>query len=399
VTQNAGTSATALAGLSTQTAAVSAGYVALAGGVGYGIGTLINSIPAVEQTADALAEAAGEADNLGEYLVTAGERQKTWVDYLLPAIPATQTLAGAMATLTNEHKAQQVATDATVAEWQAMGIELDENNNLTDRGIEQLRLLNEARKTEMTATADATWALREYDDALNQVRDTQYASERADIALERAKYRLEDAQRAATEAIKEYGPESREAKEASLDLKDAQLDVEDATRRVEEAQLALNDAQSDIPRPNGSNKKAWMEYYQAIGDKARYAAAQANAANDAIVNGKARSSTGGYNIPVYGSGTFASHPHLAYVGDEPEVIIPLGDKAAADKYLPMVFDSLPGSPSGGPSVAPSSVAGRTVNYYLGDIQVPPGDAQAEQVFAGLIEMAERYGRMVPVEEM
>jgi len=280
-----------------------------------------------------------------------------------------------------------------------MGVELDENNNLTDRGIEQLRLLNEARRVESEAVQTATTSLREYDEALNMVRDTQMSAERADIALERAKYRLEDAQAALTAAIEEYGPESREAKEAALDLKDAQLDLEDASSRAEQAQIDLNTAQSEIPRPNNGTKQAWMEYYQAIGDKAGYAAAQANAANDAIVNGKARSSTGGYNIPVYGSGTFATHPHLAYVGDEPEVIIPLGDKAAADKYLPMVFDSLPGSPSGGPSIAPSSVAGRTVNYYLGDIQVPPGDAQAEQVFAGLIEMAERYGRMVPVEEM
>jgi hypothetical protein len=252
----------------------------------------------------------------------------------------------------------------------------------------------------MGVTDEGTRAFRDYEDALVSVKDEQRGAERADIDLERAKLRLTESQQRVTEALDEYGENSPEYQGAVLDLRDAELDLLDAEERAAQAATDLNDAIAAIPKPNGGSLQSWMEYYQKIGDKAAYAAAQALLATGAMSSdGRARSSTGGYNIPVYGTGTFARYPHLAMVGDEPEVIIPLGNKAAADKYLPMVFDSLPGGPSGGPSVAPSSVAGRTTNYYLGDIQVPPGDAQAEQVFAGLIEMAERYGRMVPAEEM
>lgn len=326
VTANAGTSATALAGLSAQTAAVSAGYVALAGAAGYAIGSLINSIPAVEQTTDALAEAAAESQNLGEYLKANAEREKTWVDYLLPGISEVQVLAGAMATLTNGHKAEQVATDETVAKWREMGIELDENNNLTARGSEQLAERNRKIAAEAIATRAATGELEDYRRALSGVINEQRNAEHAEIGLERAKLGLEDAQKRYTEVLKEYPADSREAREATLDLKDAELRLEEATERAEEAQTALTTAQQGIPRPDGGTLAEWLAYYQQVGDKAAYAALQARLASGALKDSAkygsvARTSTGSFQIPEHGTGGYFDRKHLAIVGDKPEYII------------------------------------------------------------------------------
>ena len=38
---------------------------------------------------------------------------------------------------------------------------------------------------------------------------------------------------------------------------------------------------------------------------------------EVITQGNAKSATGGYNIPMYGGGTFADSAHLAVVGDKP----------------------------------------------------------------------------------
>lgn len=284
VTANAGTSATALAGLSAQTAIVSGAYVALAGAAGYAIGSLINQIPAV------------------------AEKQKEWGE--------------ALGEFLYQQKAQQVLTDEAVAQAKEWGIELDENNNYTARGVEQLAERNRKIAAEVIATRAATGELEDYRRALSGVINEQRNAEHAEIGLERAKLGLEDAQKRYTEVLKEYPADSREAREATLDLKDAELRLEEATERAEEAQTALTTAQQGIPRPNNGDLAAWVAYYQAIGDKAGYAAAQANLANQQLVKrGSTYVDKASPQVPIYGSGGHVTYPHLAVVGDEDEYII------------------------------------------------------------------------------
>lgn len=331
VSTNMGASVGALATMGGSVAAVSAGYVALAGAAGYAIGSIINQIPEVAQKQREWGEA------LGEFIYQQG--------------------------------AEQIATDAQVEAWRAAGIQLDENNNLTDIGVRQLAAHTEASRRNAGstdratgATRGATAALVEFENALIAVRNEQVGAERADIALERAKNRLEDAQRDYTKAVTEHGPASREAEDAALNLRDAELDVEDAANRAAAAQDTLNEKLAKIPRPRPGDLQGWVAYYQAIGDKAAYAAAQANLANNTLLGGRAKSSTGGRNIPVYGSGGYVDTFHLAGVGDVPEIIFPLGDMAFFEKFMPKLLASLPGrrgvSTSGGATYVDNSM---TVN--------------------------------------
>jgi len=350
VTANAGTSATALAGLSAQTAAVSAGYVALAGAAGYAIGSLINSIPAVEQTTDALAEAAAESQNLGEYLKANAEREKTWVDYLLPGIANTQVLAGAMATLTNEHKAQQVLTDEAVAQLEEWGIELDENNNITERGQKQLEARNAAMRQGTEDTDDNTRSLGILTDATNDAGAAdEYAARAKDdyvramdgqkvaadslAGIERTMAELvnaaaeadmaaAEATRAYNESLKENGAKSAETEKLRQRMEDATWRAADANAELNEEAATLNINLDEIPKPSTSDQAAWEAYYKAIAEKAAAAASAAERANSALSRrGSAYVDRSNPNIPVYGTGGHVTRPHLAVVGDKPEYII------------------------------------------------------------------------------
>lgn len=294
--------------MSASTAMASAGYVALAGAAGFAIGSLINQIPIV------------------------AEKQREWGEAIGESIAASN--------------AEQLATDEVVASWKAMGIQLDENNNITEEGVAQLERMNAVRTGERLATDDATAALFNYRNELSQVLDLQMGAERADIALERAKIRLEDAQVRYNEAIAQFGPESTEAERAALDLRDATLGLEDAQVRSAAAQQELTAQVAAMPRPDNGTMIDWLNYYQAIGDEAAYAALQAGIANQRFMDSaqgiKAKSGTGGYNIPMGAGGGLFTGPDSGYIvmlhGDE--VALPLGDQNAAEKYLPALLASL-----------------------------------------------------------
>ncbi|MHB1323995.1 MAG: tape measure protein [Coriobacteriia bacterium] len=366
VNMNMGASVGTLASMGGQVRMVSAGYVALAGAAGFAIGSLINKIPEV------------------------AAKQKEWGETLGEFI--------------SKETQVQVASDATVAAWKAAGIQLDANNNLTDIGVAQLKAHNAANQqttasiqTGTAATQGATAALAEYRNELVAVRNEQMGAERADIALEQAKNRLEDAQLTYNEAVAKYGPASREAEDAALNLRTANLDVEDATNRAAAAADALNKKIVETPRPLNGSAEAWMAYYQQIGDKASYAAAQADLANEALKktpkNVYAKSSTGSYNIPLYGTGAYVDTAHLAVVGDTPELIFPLGDASFAEKYLPKLLESLPGrrgvAPGGGGQVSQTNI------YQIGDVTIPSDDPVAQQMFGDLMRLVRQYQRMKP----
>lgn len=339
---------TALAATAGLSMGAQAGLVAMAGAVGYATGSLINSIPAVEQTTDALAEAAAESQNLWEYLKANAEREKTWADYLLPGITEVQVLAGAMATLTNEHKAEQVATDETVAKWREMGIELDENNNITERGLKQLEARNAAMRDSTDVTDDntrslgiltdatndagaadeyAAWAKDDYVRAMDGQKvaaDSLAGIERtmAELANDAAQADLaaRDATDAYNEALKSGDP--RKAEEARLRMEDATWRAHDATAELNEQAEELNINLDEIPKPSTSDQAAWEAYYKAIAEKAAAAASAAERANSALSRrGSVYVDPSNPNIPVYGSGGKVTRPHLAIVGDEEEYII------------------------------------------------------------------------------
>jgi hypothetical protein len=229
--------------------------------------------------------------------------------------------------------------------------------------------MNATRNAEKAVTDSATQALRDYSDELNLLLDVQNSAERADIALERAKMRLTDAQKAVTEAAKKYGEKSPEYQEAVLNLRDADLDLYDAEQRVAEAADKVNEELGKIPRPDTDNMLEWLNWYQQIGDKANYAALKAKLASGAISasTGAARSGTGGYNIPMYGSGGKVTKPHLAVVGDEAEYIINPKESNAYALMSELASDMGLG---GGPAVTPTaSIASRAVTIAPGAISV------------------------------
>lgn len=129
-------------------------------------------------------------------------------------------------------------------------------------------------------------------------------------------------------------------------------------------------------------KRTWGEAYKVAAGwlaAARAADRYRSAAQYALAIGGAHNAQGQgvsgrtSGVPRYGVGTFANHPHLAMVGDEPEVIIPLGDTAAAAKYLPMLLDSLPSaSPNVSQAARESAGGGMAVagaSSYVTNINV------------------------------
>lgn len=204
-------------------------------------------------------------------------------------------------------------------------------------------------------------------DAIYEAADAALASQDAELALERAKLRLSDAQARYADVMANYPADSREARDAALDLKDAELGVETATRRVETAQKDLAKAQKNLPRP--SSPKEWVAYYQAIGDKAGYAAAKANLANETLAGGRGGRTR---QIPVYGAGGYIDQPHVAIVGDEPEWIINPKAPNAMDLVGGLLRDM---GMSGGLATAPvtSTVSNsRSVVISPGAVQINAG---------------------------
>lgn len=302
---NAGTSVGQLTSLGAGATAATVGYVALAAAIGFAVGEMINSIPAVQEWQQAIVDAtlAGEE-------VDGWEQPVTWGFQQIAKLGASS--GGDVAAF----------TDQAAREFRALGIELDENNRLTERGQIQMDAYIARQRDAADAASGITRALREYRDELSLVADEQQGAEAADIALERAKIRLEDAQAKYNDVMAEYPADSREAREAALNLRDAELGLKTATDRAAQAQRDLSAVQSSIPKPNSGNLSSWLDYYQRIGDKAAYAATQALQASGAVNSmGNARSGTGGFNIPVYGAGGYVTRPHLAIVGDEEEYII------------------------------------------------------------------------------
>jgi len=340
---------TALAATSGLSMGAQAGLVGLAGAAGYAIGNLINLIPAVRESADAMAEAAGEADNLGEYLKSSGEDRPWWA-YIGPGsvVYGVQALGGALGFLGGSMSETAELTDEAVAQLKSWGIELDENNIITDRGREQLEARNAAMRASTDETDDNTRSLGILTDATNEAgaadeyaawakddyvramdgqkvaADSLAGIERtmAELANDAAQADLaaRDATDAYNEALKSGDP--RKAEEARLRMEDATWRAHDATAELNEQAEALNINLNEIPKPSTSDQAAWEAYYKAIADKAAAAAAAAERANSALSRrGSAYVDRSNPNIPVYGSGGHVTSPHLAIVGDEDEYII------------------------------------------------------------------------------
>lgn len=330
-----------------------------------------------EKLAPAAKEAGDAAVESGEHTITAAEA----VNSPISSLAYSWTLARDAAAKYNDTGEETVTTMDLIA------------NPISAVMYGVARLTGETNKNK-DATDALVDSMRSYSDVLSEVEGLNRSAERADIDLERAKMRVAEAQEDVNRALDEYGKDSPEHREAVLSLRDAELNLEDAELRAAEAARSVNEAVSNMPRPNTSNAEDWVRYYEAIGDAAGAAAAKANLLNKDIVGGKGKSSTGGKNIPVYGGGTLATDPHLAVVGDKPEIIVPLGDEQAAAQYLPILYDSL--DMSGGsqyPARLSASGGNRYVTIAAGAIQIilPPGtpDETARAAGQGVLAALER----------
>jgi len=301
---NAGTSVGQLTSLGASATAATAGYVALAAAIGFAVGEMINGIPAVQEWQQGIVDATLEGQDVG-----------SWSEPITWALSQVAKLGASTAGETAAY------TDAAAARFRILGIELDENNRLTARGEKQMEAYIARQRESGDAAADAADKYARFTDEIAAVTEAQTAGERADIAHERAKLRVTEAQARYNKAVEEFGPASDEAKLAALDLRTAELDVEDAASRAAEAQRDVAEAMLAIPR-RPTSPDGWVAYYQAIGDKAGYAAAQANLANLALVKrGSTYTDKANPQVPIYGSGGHVTRPHLALVGDEEEWII------------------------------------------------------------------------------
>lgn len=302
VSKNANSAVGDIAGLGSQAKFAAAGYVALAAAAGFAIGSIINQIPEV------------------------AEKQQEWGDSL--------------GELVNKKTQDQVATDEVVAKWKAMGIALDENNNLTDVGRAQLAARSAALRVQQGSAQGATQTekdlgveladnvrlTQEVIDKTKALNDSRDGSESASIRYERAQLRLGDAEKAYNEAIKEHGSTSREAKDAELDLRQARLDLKGATEDLTTANdnaAASLDGVKKVARPQSADWDAWVTYYTLIGDAAGAASARINAANSGL-DGRTRGKGGTNQVLMNDSGGIYSNyaiTSLVEDGVHPESVI------------------------------------------------------------------------------
>ena len=199
----------------------------------------------------------------------------------------------------------------------------------------------EAAREQAGALGEANEALKTYAELTTEAVDANIDAEGADIALERAKRRTVEAQERYNQVVAESGSASQSAQDAALDLRDAQNQEAAAARRAEDATKAANEARANIVRPASGNLDEWLNYYQAIADKAGYAAAQANAMNNALLKTPggvfAKAGTGSYQIPVSAAGRVATSPMLSLLAENgfPEYVIttePLYRSRSLDLY-------------------------------------------------------------------
>lgn len=306
---------TALAATSGLSMGAQAGLVAMAGVAGYALGNLAIDILGVRDELEALGEKLGETE------------------WFVKALGL---------------EAEQMLTDEAVAQLKEWGIELDENNNITERGQKQLEARNAAMRDSTDVTEDntrslgiltdatndagaadeyAAWAKDDYVRAMDGQKvaaDSLAGIQRtmAELANDAAQADLaaRDATDAYNEALESGDP--RKVEEARLRMEDATWRAHDATAELNEEAERLNINLAEIPKPSTSDQAAWEAYYQAIADSAAAAAREAKKANDQLVKrGSVYVDRSNPNIPVYGSGGKVTSRHLAIVGDKPEYII------------------------------------------------------------------------------
>lgn len=233
------------------------------------------------------------------------------------------------------------AVDKGETSWTALAEAADKGYGALIDANTATFIAAEAAREQAGALGEANAALKTYAELTTESVDANIAAESADIALERARKRTAEAQERYNQVVAESGSASQAAQDAALDLRDAQNQEAAAARRAEDATKAANEARANIVRPVSGNLDEWLNYYQAIGDKAGYAAAKANAVNTALRKTPggvtAKAGTGGYQIPVSAAGRVATSPMLSLLAENgyPEYVIttePLYRSRSLDLY-------------------------------------------------------------------
>ena len=142
--------------------------------------------------------------------------------------------------------AEQIASNATVESWKEMGIQLDENNNITDEGIEQLRKLNGSTRNVTASTGElagemgeAATEAEEYARALDgtmvaadslaagmrNLTELDLAKRTADLNLIEAQQRLQTVMADGTSSAEDIARAQLGVEKAELAAKDAAYDM------------------------------------------------------------------------------------------------------------------------------------------------------------------------------
>ena len=358
---------TALAATSGLSMGAQAGLVAMAGVAGYALGNLMIDIIGVRDELEALGEKLGETE------------------WFVKALGL---------------EAEQMLTDEAVAQLKEWGIELDKNNNITERGQKQLEARNAAMRDSTDVTQDNTRSLGILTDATNaagaadeyaawakddyvRAMDGQKVAADSLAGIERTMAELANdaaqadlAARDATDAYNEAlkSGDSRKAEEARLRMEDATWRAHDATAKLNEQAELLNINLNKIPKPSTSDQAAWEAYYKAIAEKAAVAASAAERANSALSKRISKyTDKATPQLPIYGSGGYVDQPHIAIVGDEPEYIINPAAPNAMSLLTGLLADM---GLSGGPAAVSSSVRtttnSRSVTIAPGAVQISVG---------------------------
>ncbi len=331
---------TSLSGIGTSAWAAQAGYVALAAAAGYAIGSLIASTPAVKGFTEETVKAAESGKNI----------KTSWWDFapVLGGVRSGMKLtAKASYELAGGGKANAEVTDEMAAKYKELGIELDANGTITERGIAQMEKHVKALGADTSSVRGLTFATRDMAAATLAAKTASEASSNAELTMLQSRQAVKAATENLTAVQKTHKKGSDEVRIATLQLEQAQAGAAKATADYKTKASEAKKVNDELAKQTALEKKleaikaAWSKVAIAT-DKARSAAQKYLALNVQDSQHKTagiQKARGGINPGIA--------QRITWGEDGPEAIVPLGKKYRSDamSILPRVLAALGINPS------------------------------------------------------
>jgi len=240
-------------------------------------------------------------------------------------------------------KANAEVTAESAAMYKELGIELDKNGAVTERGIQQLKEHNASLGADTASAQGLAFATRDLALAQQVAQGATMASNSAELTMLQTKQAVKAATENLTSAIKLHGKGSDEARIAQLQLTQAQENATTAAADYKVKVDAAKKAEAELARQKDLDDKLkkieaeWRKAGEAADvyrSKAQRALAIDVQDSGHSTSGPQEKARGGFNPGVA--------ERIIWGEDGPEVIIPLSAKYRAEalQLMPRVFASL-----------------------------------------------------------